>query len=266
MLHVLFGNGSLEKILLFLFVNESAYGCQIQILLKLPLTPIQNGLNRLEKGKVIKSEKQGKMKIYRMDPLYPFYQELNSLLKRAYTLLSPNEKRQYCFTHKPKLSYQNEIKKNRDRHREILAFWKRLQKIKTISFTAKLRHHERESIKTGHGEANATLQNENLIILQERGVWFDEEKPEHTFHNTLRWSLDINSGLIALEHLRYGESKPVFLFHLAPQGQGVLESVDAHLCSDDTYLGTIIWNEESIDFRWRVIGSRKNDELQYRYF
>lgn len=60
MLASLFGNRNLERILLFLFVNETCYGNQLQSLLHVPLTPIQRALERLERGGVVQSYYQGR--------------------------------------------------------------------------------------------------------------------------------------------------------------------------------------------------------------
>jgi len=89
MLHTLFGNRNLERILLFLFVNEKCYASQLQILLEVPLSPLQNALARLEKGGVISSSFEGKSRVYQFAPAYPFLQELESILRKAYTLLPP---------------------------------------------------------------------------------------------------------------------------------------------------------------------------------
>lgn len=50
MLAALFGNQTIEKVLLFLLVNERSYATQIHAALGTPLTPVQHALLRLEKG------------------------------------------------------------------------------------------------------------------------------------------------------------------------------------------------------------------------
>lgn len=80
-----------------------------------------------------------------------------------------------------------------------------------------------------------------------------------------RWTLDLNASLITLEHLRYGATRPVLLLNLTPTGVSTLESVDAHFCASDTYLGNISWNSDEIRLHWRVIGTSKNDTLTYQY-
>lgn len=97
MLEPLFGTKNVQNILLFLFVNGTCYGSQLQRALKTALTPIQKGLSRLEKGGIIMSESEGKTRLYRFHPSYPLLPELEILLKRAYQLLSSQEKKLYYY-------------------------------------------------------------------------------------------------------------------------------------------------------------------------
>ncbi len=95
MLEVLCGNKTVEKILIFLFVNGKCYGTQLHRLLKIALTPIQKALIRLEKGNLIISHYEGKTRLYQFNPAYPLLHELELLLKKTYTLLPACEKKEY---------------------------------------------------------------------------------------------------------------------------------------------------------------------------
>ncbi len=265
MLKSLFGNRNVERILLFLLVNEKCYGAQIQSLLRVPLTPVQKALSRLEKEGVISSRYEGKTRIYQFNPAYPLRPELETLLKKAYTLLPSQEKKAYCFLHKPKLSAQEEGKRERNHKNELLEFWERLSKVQRLSFSAKSRQADETTLKTGKAEVAVSAPSPTVLVFQEKGYWFLDQLPETAFSNSFRWTLDLKTSFITLEHLRYGPSNPVFLFHLAPTHPQLLESVDAHLCADDTYLGSLSWNQKSIEFQWRILGPRKNDELTYHY-
>ena len=100
MLEVLFGTKNVKKILLFLFVNGSCYGTRLHKLLKAPLTPLQKTLIRLEKGGLLMSYFEGKTRLYQFNPSNPLLSELENLLKKAYTELPPQEKKQYLFVKK----------------------------------------------------------------------------------------------------------------------------------------------------------------------
>jgi hypothetical protein len=265
MLKALFGNHSVERILLFLFVNEKCYGTQIQSLLHVPLTPVQKALIRLEKEGVLSSYYEGNTRIYQFNPAFPLRFELELLLKKAYTLLPTQEKKLYCFIHKPRLSLKDERSRDSNRRADLHIFWERLSKIQQLSFSTKSRQGEELHTKFGKAEVHISSPTPSVLIFQEKGHWFLDQIPDTAFSNSFRWTLDINASLITLEHLRYGVTLPVFLFHLTPTKSGILESVDAHLCAEDTYLGNIVWNHNSIIFHWRIIGLHKNNQLTYHY-
>jgi hypothetical protein len=265
MLHGLLGSKSVAKILLFLFVNEKCYGSQIQTFLKTPLTPIQKSLQRLESDGILISHFEGKLRIYQLSPTYPLRGELELLLKKAYSLLSSQEKKLYCFIHKTRIPFQEELLRNRDKKKELLKFWDRLATVRELSFSTKSRQGREQTVKIGKAEVDVLKTSSTVLVFQEKGYWFRDQIPETAFNNSFRWTLDINASLITLEHLRYGSSRPVFLFHLTPTDPFTLEAVDAHLCAADTYLGSIIWNPTHINFHWRIIGPLKNDELVYHY-
>ncbi len=265
MLDGLIGSKSAAKILLFLFVNEKCYGSQIQMLLQTALTPIQKALKKLETEGIITSHYEGKLHIYQINATYPLRIELEQLLKKAYSLLSSQEKKLYCFIHKPRLSFQEEILRHQNKKLELLKFWDHLIKINQLSFSAKSREGESHMIKNGKAEVLILMPSPSICIFQEKGFWLQDQTPETAFNNSFRWTLDTTASLITLEHLRYGLTHPVFLFHLTPTKPFMLEAVDAHLCAADTYLGSILWNATHIDFHWRIIGPLKNDELMYHY-
>lgn len=88
MLEGLCGNKNVQRILFFLFVNGKCYGSQLHKALKTSLTPLQKALSRLEKGGVIMSAYEGKTRMYQFNPSFPLLNELEPLLKKAYTLYS----------------------------------------------------------------------------------------------------------------------------------------------------------------------------------
>lgn len=265
MLHSLFGNKNVERILLFLFVNECGYGTQIQTLLRIPLTPIQKALHRLEKGGVIQSHYQGKTKMVQWNPAYPFRSELETLLKKAYTLLPAEEKKRYCYIHKPRLTAKEEGKRTRDRTEQLLIFWERLAQVRQLTCLAKIKYPSETIFKSGKADVTVSSPTTNTLIFQEKGFWFFDTLPHTAFSNAFRWTLDLNLSLIMLEHLRYGAQHPVFLFHFTPKDLCLLESVGPHLCAQDTYLGHILFNPDTITFHWRIVGPQKNEELTYTY-
>lgn len=261
MLEVLCGNKNVQRILLFLFVNERSYGTELHRSLETPLTPLQKALNRLEKGHLITSHFEGKTKIYQFNPAYPLMNELEQLLKKAYTLLPAHEKKMYYVVKKnvaPTEDANNQSK-------VLFQFWEKLKKVTTLVFNAKTKSKEKEGWNgKGKGEVVVTAENGNILYFNEKGSW-QGKQDEFSFSNVFRWTLDRFAGVISLEHLRHGNAHPVFLFHLAPCGKNSLASVNSHLCGGDTYFGQIHFDRYSLCLNWRVIGPKKNEEMDYYY-
>ena len=260
MLGGLCGNKNVQKVLLFLFVNGKCYGAELHRAFRVPLTSLQNALARLEQGRIIESYYEGKTKIYRFNPSYPLLAELEQLLQKAYTLLSPQEKKGFS-------RLQQETLEIRAQESFLLGFWERLKTVKQMRLHAKS-HAKNETGWNGRGKGDVMVskETEKAWLFHERGSWLMEKGQEVTFSNVFRWTLDRKAGVISLEHLRLGPNAPVFLFHLAPVAEHLLSSVDAHLCEEDAYFAQVVWDSHGIRLNWRVIGPRKNEEMEYYYF
>lgn len=256
MLEVLFGNQSVQKILIFLFVNSKCYGTQLHRLLDTPLTPLQKAFHRLERGGLIMSTYEGKTRLYQFNPTFPLLSELEQLLKKAYTLLPAHEKKAY---YAPKISQEA-------KPQVTLALWDKLATIKQLTFHAKTKSEDQQGWQgRGKGEVTMTKEGSHVLIFTEKGSWQGKQGEEVSFSNVFRWTLDRRTGMISLEHLRYGLDRPVFLFYLTPSGKHSLSSADSHLCEGDTYFGHLHFDRQMIRLSWRVIGPKKNEEIDYYY-
>jgi hypothetical protein len=258
MLSTLFGTKNVQKILIFLFVNGKCYGTELHKLLNTPLTPLQKALSRLEKGGIILSYYEGKTRLYQFNPAFPLLTELELLLKKAYTLLSPLEKKHYCSI-KQEISYEkNEVL--------LMSCWRRLCSVKQLLFNAVTKLKDKGGWQgRGKGEVTVIKETDTVLIFHEKGSWKDESDRETSFSNTFRWTLDRERTVISLEHLRRGPNHPIFLFHLAPSKNNSLISLDPHLCEGDTYIGHLFCDHHSLRLNWRVIGPKKNEEMDYYY-
>lgn len=264
MLEALCGNKNVQRILIFLFVNGKCYGTQLHRALQTSLTPIQKALLRLEKGGLIISHYEGKTRHYQFNPSYPLLTELELLLKKAYTLLSAHEKKNYyVMKEDPTAGLTNQA----TQQQVLFAFWEKLSTVTQLTFNAKSKSKDELGWNgKGKGEVVIVKENSYTLIFNEKGKWQGHQGDEVSFSNAFRWTLDRNRGVISLEHLRQGPDHPVFLFHLAPSSKQSLASVDSHLCAGDTYFGQIHFDRYSLRLNWRVIGPKKNEELDYTYF
>lgn len=259
MLEALVGNKNVQNILLFLFVNGKCYGAELQRQLQSPLTPIQKALARLERGEIIVSYFEGKTKLYQFNPSYPLLSELELLLKKAYSLLSPQDKIRFSYARNERNPHASDIK-------ALLAIWKRLGMVGHLVFHAASKSKDDGGWNAeGKGEVSVVREGDTVLIFYEKGTWKDQNSQDIVFSNVYRWTLDRGAKVISLEHLRRGVDHPVFLFHLALDGPASLSSIDSHLCASDAYFGRILFTPECLKLKWRVIGPKKNEELETFY-
>lgn len=261
MLSTLLGSKNMEIVLYFLLVNEKCYGMQLHRLLSTPLTPIQKSLAKLEKAGVIQSLYEGKTRFYRFNPNYPLKKELEQFLRKGYELLPSHEKRKYFAAgdHFPQNS-PLDYKQSQD---TLLRCWDRLKTVKLLLINAKL--DAGDSHKRGKGDVRVLEESTSVIYFQESGVWQLENGKQIQFSNTLRWTLDLSSGTIALEHLRLGVDHPVFLVHLKPKNESMLASVDSHLNGSNAYFGGVQIGPHFLQLSWRIVGPKKNDRIECLY-
>lgn len=266
----LFSNKSVEKILFFLLLNGKTYASQLSQRFETPLTPLQHSLQKLEKNGILMCHYEGKTRFFEFNPSYPLLSELETLLKKAYTHLPAHQKKLYyspTFSVRPTHTKKPLGPQTMTGQKTIQLFWEKLLKIQTMCFSAKSKSIGLPSgwNGLGKGSVDAKLVDENILLFQERGTWVSEDNKELEFSNVFRWTLQIQQGVITLEHLRFGAQNPVFLFSLVPADVNTLESIDAHVCNDDSYFGQVRCDKHFIQFNWRVIGPKKNEEIDYLY-
>lgn len=89
MLEVLFGNKSAVRVLLYLSRRSEAYATEISKNLGIPLNMVQKQLERLEDGGIFKSDYRGKLRIYRWNPDFPFFEDLQKILNKEIAFRDP---------------------------------------------------------------------------------------------------------------------------------------------------------------------------------
>lgn len=238
-------------------MNGKCDRSQLQRAFKIPLTSIQKAFLRLEKAGIVMSEFEGKNKIFQFNPHYPLIQEIENLLKKAFTLLSPQEKLQYTV-----VKIQDDIQEASEII--LLKFWKKINKVKKLNVVAKTKSKNGITYK-GIGDVVVTKESEDSLIFNEKGNWLDNNNQTISFINIFRWVLNLEQKTIAIEHLRRGLQYPVFLIHLTPISSCKLSSVNAHLCEKDTYFSQLLLDQYGLHLNWRAIGPNKNEEIDYYY-
>ncbi len=264
MLDALCGGKNIRKILLFLLVNGRCYGSQLQRLLDAPLTPIQKALQKLERGGLLKSSYEGKTRVYQFHPNNPLLPELEQLLKKSYSLLPAHEKKNYSYVPR---ETRSPVAEQRAEIQLLLTIWERLGRVTELTFEARSRTQEAGGWNgKGKGAVVVTKESDNLITFYERGMWKNDHGTDIDFSNSFRWTLDRSAKLLSLEHLRLGANNPISLCLLAPSTHNCLSSVNSHVCTADTYFAQIFLDEETIRLNWRIIGPKKNEEINCWYY
>lgn len=100
MLEPLFNSDKKEKILLFIHTNGESYAREIANKFQFYLNTVQNQLLNLEKGGVLYSKLKGKVRLFGINPRYPFKKELIALLEKALIFIPEEEKEKF---YKPRL-------------------------------------------------------------------------------------------------------------------------------------------------------------------
>jgi DNA-binding transcriptional ArsR family regulator len=95
MLQALFDSAVKEKLLLYLLANDGSYPSEIARNFSFNLNAVQFQLKKLEKAGVLYSQLRGKVRLYGLNPAYPFAMELAALLRKRFTFLSAVDRDKY---------------------------------------------------------------------------------------------------------------------------------------------------------------------------
>ena len=95
MIEAITGSIVKEKILLYLVLNPLSYPNEIARNFDFNLNAVQKQLEKLESARVVCSRLKGRVRLYEMDPRYPFKKELEALLRKVYSYLEQEIKDKY---------------------------------------------------------------------------------------------------------------------------------------------------------------------------
>ena len=88
MIEGILGNINKERCLQFIVARTEGYAREISEFYETSLSPIQNQLDNLEKNGILYSESKGRTVLYKLNPRYPFINELKSLIEKTFEFLS----------------------------------------------------------------------------------------------------------------------------------------------------------------------------------
>lgn len=144
--------------------------------------------------------------------------------------------------------------------------WQRLARVRSLEFRA----HSTDTTATGwqgvgQGTVEVQAPSEETLVYREQGRWKSAAGASLAFTNSYRWTRHPSSGLLSLEHLRFGDERPVSLFELAAASEGEWRSTAAHVCSEDCYSALMKFGDGSVHLEWNVSGPNKFEVISYLY-
>ena len=92
MFEALFGNKSAERVLVYINTRGGGYGREIASFYDCSLTSIQKQLEKMELAGIFYGEQQGRTRIYRLNPKYGLYKQLQELLSKVVEFYPPELK------------------------------------------------------------------------------------------------------------------------------------------------------------------------------
>jgi hypothetical protein len=144
----------------------------------------------------------------------------------------------------------------------LAEIWQRLRAVQALCFVA---HSEAGTgwDGTGEGVVSVSEPREGVLVFDESGRWHPLRGRASRFTNVFRWSLV--GGYLRLEHLRFGQDRPVFLFDLAPGADGIWREISPHECREDCYCATVRVEVDMLIVHWTIYGPRKRESIEYTY-
>ena len=140
--------------------------------------------------------------------------------------------------------------------------WSRLTRIQTLRFES----HSRTGIGwsgVGRGSVELVQPQDDVLVWKERGQWQQNGGREIRFFNFFRWTKQDDQ--LKLEHLRFGEQQPVYLFQLKAVNEREWRDVEPHLCREDRYSVLLQIEEKCLKLSWTVLGPRHDESINYVY-
>ncbi len=95
MLKAIFGSEKKGKILLFIYTNGESYPTEIARVFDYYLNSVQNQLLNLERDGILYSKLKGKVRLFGLNPRYPFKKELDVLFDKTLKFIPKEEKEKF---------------------------------------------------------------------------------------------------------------------------------------------------------------------------
>jgi len=95
MLKAIFGSDKKGKILLYLYTNGESHPREIAKIFSFYLNGVQKHLLNMERDSILYSKFKGKVRLFGLNPRYPFKRELELLLEKILKFIPQEEKEKF---------------------------------------------------------------------------------------------------------------------------------------------------------------------------
>ncbi|HEU4569580.1 MAG TPA: DUF6314 family protein [Gemmatimonadales bacterium] len=116
----------------------------------------------------------------------------------------------------------------------------------------------------GSGAVRVEHPDEATLVFHESGDWRSNGGDRVRFRNALRWTR-LDAATLRLEHLRFGETRPVHILDLVPDTTERWRAAAPHVCADDLYHAELELCPPEVRVRWRVTGPATDETIEHRY-
>lgn len=104
MFKAIFGSEKKGKIFLFIHTHGEAYPTEIARAFGYHLNTVQNQMFNLEKNGILYSRLKGRVRLFGLNPRYPFREELSALLEKALAFIPEEERSIYVTRRRPRVA------------------------------------------------------------------------------------------------------------------------------------------------------------------
>ncbi|MCH8941687.1 MAG: hypothetical protein IIA48_04500 [Bacteroidetes bacterium] len=125
----------------------------------------------------------------------------------------------------------------------------KLEKVKRLNFKV---NHPNPSLNI-HLNCNLKVSkpDDSTIITEELGDWVNNYGQKVNSKNIYKWTAH-NNSILKLEHLRFGEKKPVFLVSFYNEKNNLWKSLKPYICEQDLYYAELFIAPTSIKLTWNI--------------
>lgn len=148
---------------------------------------------------------------------------------------------------------------------DLTSLWDRLTAVTMLAFTSQSFNSDSGWNGTGTGYVKVETTDARSMLFHENGLWSPQEGTSLQFTNVFRWTSLPDESRLRLEHLRFGNAHPVYLFELEQTGETVWKSIEPHVCSEDLYTASLRLENKTLHLDWTVKGVTKNEHIAYLY-